>query len=92
MYGPDTGIVMDVYTDQPGVQLYIGNFLDGTMPIKGGNGEGYQARTGLCLETQYYPDSVNHPEWPQPFLKPGEKMCIRDRPTTIKSSTWVLIS
>ena len=73
VYGPDTGIVMDVYTDQPGVQLYIGNFLDGTMPIKGGNGEGYQARTGLCLETQYYPDSVNHPEWPQPFLKPGEK-------------------
>lgn len=71
--GPETGIVMDVYTDQPGVQFYIGNFLDGSMPVKGGGGEGYKAREGLCLETQYYPDSVNHPEWPQPFLNPGDK-------------------
>ena len=71
--GPATGIVMEVYTDQPGVQLYIGNFLDGTMPIKGKSGAFYTKRMGLCLETQFYPDSVNHPEWPQPFLKPGEK-------------------
>ena len=71
--GPETGIAMEVYTDQPGVQFYIGNFLDGKMPIKGGDGAGYTRRMGLCLETQHYPDSVNHPEWPQPFLKPGEK-------------------
>ena len=71
--GPETGIAMEVYTDQPGVQFYIGNFLDGKMPIKGGDGAGYTRRMGLCLETQHYPDSVNHPESPQPFLKPGEK-------------------
>ena len=68
-----SGITMDVTTDQPGVQLYIGNFLNGSMPIKGGDGSGYAQRTGFCLETQFYPDSVNHPEWPQPFLKAGEK-------------------
>lgn len=71
--GPKTGIVMEVYTDQPGVQLYIGNALDAKMPVKGVPGKFYTKRTGLCLETQHYPDSVNHTEWPQPFLAPGEK-------------------
>jgi len=71
VYEPSTGRVLQVLTDQPGVQLYTGNFLDGT--ITGKEGRVYQRRFGLCLETQHYPDSPNHPSFPTTELKPGEK-------------------
>jgi len=67
---PGSGRVMSVYTDCPGVQFYAGNFLDNE-PGKGG--VIYPKRSGICLETQYYPDSIHHPEWPQPVVKAGEK-------------------
>ena len=66
-----TGRTMEVLTDQPGVQFYTGNFLDGT--IHGKVGKVYERRGGLCLETQHYPDSPNHPAFPTTTLKAGEK-------------------
>ncbi len=71
VYSPDSGIKMAVSTDQPGVQLYIGNFLDGKRVGK--SGKAYEKRGGLCLETQFFPDSVNHPEFAPCVLKAGEK-------------------
>ncbi len=68
---PATGIQLDVYTSEPGLQIYVGNFLDGTMTGK--KGIPYNLRTAICLESQKYPDSPNKPDWPQPYLKPGEK-------------------
>ncbi len=68
---PTTGRVLEVLTDQPGVQLYTGNFLDGTITGKGG--KVYPRRSGFCLETQHYPDSPNHPNFPTTALKPGEQ-------------------
>lgn len=65
-----TGITLDLYTDEPGVQVYSGNFLDGT--VKGKGGVVYKQRTGICLETQHYPDSPNKPQWPSVVLRPGE--------------------
>jgi aldose 1-epimerase len=65
-----TGRWMEVYTDQPGMQLYCGNFLDGT--ITGKNGKAYYKHYALCLETQHFPDSPNHPEFPNTILRPGE--------------------
>lgn len=65
---PDTGLTMTVTTDLPGVQFYAGNFLDNT----GKGGVRYGKRSGVALETQYFPDAVNHPEWAQPFVKAGE--------------------
>ena len=62
---------MDMYTNEPGVQVYSGNFLDGT--AVGKKGIVYKQRTGICLETQKYPDTPNKPEWPSAFLNPGEK-------------------
>jgi aldose 1-epimerase len=70
LHDPSTGRAMDVLTDQPGVQFYGGNFLDGTVTGKGG--VKYEFRTGLCLETQHYPDSPNKPEFPSVVLRPGE--------------------
>lgn len=67
---PETGRVMDVLTAEPGVQFYSGNFLDGHHIGKGG--VGYQRRSGLCLETQHYPDSPNQPGFPSTVLRPGE--------------------
>ena len=67
---PVTGRVMEVYTTEPGVQLYTGNFLDGTLTGKGGRVYGH--RSGFCLETQHYPDSPNRPEFPSTILRPGE--------------------
>lgn len=64
---PATGITMEVHTDCPGVQVYTANFLD----VTGKNGVHYPKRSGVCLETQFAPDSVNHPEWPQPFTRAG---------------------
>ena len=66
-----TGRVLQVWTDQPGIQFYSGNFLDGT--LKGKEGKVYGHRSGLCLETQHFPDSPNHPNFPSTELKPGQK-------------------
>lgn len=71
LYDPNTGITMDMYTDQPGVQFYAGNFLDGS--FIGKKGIAYPRRSAFCFETQHYPDSPNHPEWPSTTLLPGEK-------------------
>jgi aldose 1-epimerase len=71
LYSPESGIKMDVYTDEPGIQVYSGNFLNGT--VKGKNGITYQQRAAVCLETQHYPDSPNRPEWPTVVLRPGEE-------------------
>lgn len=68
---PKTGIVMEVLTTEPGVQLYTGNFLDGS--FVGKNGHTYPRRSAFCLETQHYPDSVNHPEYPTVILREGEE-------------------
>ena len=67
---PKTGRVMEVLTDQPAVQFYGGNFLDGTATGKGG--VNYAHRTGHCLETEGFPDSPNKPSFPSPVLRPGE--------------------
>ncbi len=66
-----SGRVMEIYTDQPGVQFYTGNFLDGTE--KGKGGKVYNLHAGFCFETQHFPDSPNHPAFPSTLLKPGEK-------------------
>ena len=66
-----TGLVLDVYTNEPGVQVYAGNFLDGS--LTGKKGITYNQRASVCLETQKYPDTPNKPEWPSAVLRPGEK-------------------
>ena len=70
LHDPKTGRTMDISTDQPGIQFYGGNFLDGT--ATGKNGEKYPFRSACCLETQVYPDSPNQPDFPSSILKPGE--------------------
>ena len=70
LISPESGIAMDVYTDEPGVQVYTGNFLDGT--VTGKKGIVYQQRTAVCLETQHFPDTPNKPQWPTAVLRPGE--------------------
>ena len=67
---PTTGISLEVYTDEPGIQVYTGNFLDGT--VKGKKGIVYPQRASVCLETQHYPDSPNKPQWPSVILTPGQ--------------------
>jgi aldose 1-epimerase len=67
---PTTGRVLEVLTDQPGLQFYSGNFLDGTAKGKGGV---YNFRDGFCLETQHFPDSPNQPSFPSTELKAGQK-------------------
>jgi aldose 1-epimerase len=69
VYEPKSGRVLRVMTDQPGIQFYSGNFLDGT--ITGKSGHVYGKRSALCLETQHIPDSPNHPKFPSTELKPG---------------------
>ncbi|MBQ7462337.1 MAG: galactose mutarotase [Bacteroidaceae bacterium] len=71
LYDPNTGIFMEMFTDQPGVQFYAGNFLDGS--FVGKKGVKYPRRSAFCFETQHYPDSPNHPEWPSTTLRPGEE-------------------
>ncbi|WP_029904226.1 aldose epimerase family protein [Prevotella sp. 10(H)] len=68
---PKTGIVLDVYTTEPGMQFYAGNFMEGT--DKGKKGIVYKHRTAACLETQKYPDTPNKKDWPTTTLRPGEK-------------------
>ena len=66
---PVSGRTMAVYTDLPGIQFYAGNFLEET----GKGGIVYGKRSGVALETQFYPDSIHHPEWAQPVTRAGEK-------------------
>ena len=67
---PITGITLEVYTNEPGVQVYTGNFLDGT--VKGKKGIIYPQRASVCLETQHYPDTPNKAHWPSAILEPGQ--------------------
>lgn len=66
---PKTGIIMDILTEEPGLQFYSGNFMDNIQHAKGGKTYGY--RSAFCLETQHFPDSPNHPEFPSTVLEPG---------------------
>jgi aldose 1-epimerase len=68
---PKTGIAMDIYTTEPGVQLYTGNYLDGS--FTGKNGHRYPKRSAFCLETQHFPDSIHHPDFPSVVLQPKDK-------------------
>jgi aldose 1-epimerase len=68
---PSTGRTLDIFTTEPGIQFYSGNFLDGT--ITGKAGHVYKYRYGLALETQHYPDSPNHPNFPSTILRPGQQ-------------------
>lgn len=70
VYEPVSGRFMEIFTTEPGIQFYSGNFLDGT--IIGKSGKAYGFRSGLCLETQHFPDSPNKPGFPSVVLKPGE--------------------
>jgi len=67
---PKSGRIMEVWTTEPGVQLYCGNHLDGS--LTGVGGAVYEQHTGLCLETQHFPDSINHPAFPSVVLRPGQ--------------------
>ena len=69
-YEPNSGRLLEVFSDEPGIQLYTGNFLGGTLPNK--QGGIYTNRTGFCLETQHYPDSPNQKDFPSTILKPGD--------------------
>ena len=77
VYEPGSGRYMEVLTDQPGIQLYTGNFLDGS--VKGKKNIAFGKRTAVCLETQHFPDSPNKPNFPSVTLRPGEQF----RSTTI---------
>jgi len=70
-YCPVSGILLTEYTDEPGVQVYAGNFLDGT--VTGKKGIVYNHRRAICFESQHYPDSPNKAQWPSTVLRPGEK-------------------
>ncbi len=67
---PSTGITLEIYTNEPGIQIYTGNFLDGT--VTGKKGIVYNQRAAICLESQHYPDSPNKPQWPSVILEPGQ--------------------
>ena len=71
LYSPESGILLQVYTNEPGLQVYTGNFL-GT-GVKGKHGIAYPKHASVCLETQKYPDAPNKKNWPSPYLKPGQK-------------------
>lgn len=76
VYEPESGRFMEVFTTEPAIQFYSGNFQDGS--ITGKYGKPFEFRTGMCLETQHYPDSPNHPNFPTTILEPGD---------TLKSTT-----
>lgn len=71
LYSPGTGILLEMFTNEPGVQVYTGNFLGSG--VKGKKGIAYPRQASVCLESQKYPDSPNKKNWPSPYLKPGEK-------------------
>eukprot|EP00667_Euglena_gracilis_P015266 EG_transcript_15875 len=85
---PTTGRCLRVHTTEPGVQLYTGNFLDGS--CVGKDGRPIPHRAGFCLETQHYPDSIHQPQWPTTILRPGEtfrsttvfEFTVLDRPSS----------
>ena len=77
VYEPGSGRVMDVYTTEPGIQFYTGNFLDGT--LTGSGNVVYKKHQGFCLEAQHFPDAVNRPDFPSMILEPGQSY----RQTTI---------
>jgi len=79
---PRSGRVLEVLTDQPGIQFYSGNFLDGT--LVGTSGRAYRQGDGLALETQHFPDSPNHPNFPSTVLRPGQRY---DTTTVYRFST-----
>lgn len=81
VFEPSSGRYMEVFTTEPGIQFYTGNFLDGSLS---GKGNTYEHRTGFCLETEHYPDSPNQPEFPSVTLRPGETY---QTSTTYKFST-----
>jgi aldose 1-epimerase len=70
VYEPTSGRVMEISTTEPGIQFYTGNYLNGSLTGKGG--KVYQKNSGLCLETQHYPDSPNRPDFPSTVLRPGQ--------------------
>lgn len=70
LYCPETGIKLEVFTNEPGIQVYTGNFLNGRQTGK--KGIAYKQRAATCLETQKFPNTPNHPEWPSAFLEPGQ--------------------
>jgi aldose 1-epimerase len=67
---PSSGRVLTVFTTEPGIQFYTGNFLDGT--LIGTSGRTYRQGDGFALETQHFPDSPNHPQFPSTVLRPGQ--------------------
>jgi len=71
LYDPESGLVLEVLTTEPGLQFYSGNFLNGS--VRGKRGTAYAYRTGLCLETQHFPDSPNHTSFPDTTLRPGQE-------------------
>ena len=71
LYSPKTGIMLQVFTNEPGIQVYTGNFLDAS--FAGKHGYRYPKHSAVCMETQHYPDSPNHPEWPNVWLETGKK-------------------
>lgn len=81
-YDETSGRFMEIFTEEPAIQFYTGNFLDGTLPMV--NGGTYAHRTGFCLETQHYPDSPNQANFPSTVLNPGETYKTK---TTFKFST-----
>jgi aldose 1-epimerase len=70
VFEPKSGRIMEIYTTEPGIQFYSGNFLDGT--ITGKSGKVYPKHSGFCLETQHFPDSPNKPNFPSTILEPGQ--------------------
>jgi len=72
LHSRQSGLTLTVVTDRPGIQVYTGNMLNGT--IAGTSGTLYRQGAGICLETQHYPDAPNHPQFPSPVLRPGEVM------------------
>ena len=79
-YDPKSGRFVEIVTTEPGVQLYTGNYLDGS--LKGKGGATYRKHAGFCLETQHFPDSVNQPSYPTTILRPGKRY---QTATTIRS-------
>jgi aldose 1-epimerase len=71
VFEPTSGRFMEVFTEEPGIQFYCGNFLDGR--LKGKSGKTYVYRGGFCLETQHFPDSPNQPQFPSTILEPGQE-------------------
>ena len=85
VYHAPSGRVLEMTTDEPGIQFYSGNFLDGTLPTR--DGKTYGHRTGLCLETEHYPDSPNQKNFPTTVLNPGENYKTKTNPKSLRKKT-----